>query len=221
MADFTGMEGSHGMDHSHCIGVAILLAGVCVPAAGGDAEPNSTARQWAAAVDVSRPQRLYKVSDELYRGGRVSRAGAEQLRRLGVNTVVSLRYVKRDSRYIEAAGINYVQIRFKTWEPDEEEVVEFLRIVVCGDCWPVYVYCNRGADRTGMMCAVYRVIVQGWSKAEAVREMTEGPFDYLPIFKRVVQFVWDMDVERIRQRAGVSTDFSESPARPAACGATP
>jgi protein tyrosine phosphatase (PTP) superfamily phosphohydrolase (DUF442 family) len=184
--------------------LAILWLLIFALPSGETAEPDPATRQWAAAVNVSEPDRLYKVSDELYRGARVSHAGAEQLRSLGINTVVSLRYVRRDSRYIEAAGLNYVQIRFKSWQPDEDEVVEFLRIVARDDCRPVYVYCNRGAERTGMMCAAYRIVVQGWSKAEAVREMTEGPFDYLPIFKKVVQFVWDMDVDRIKQRAGLA-----------------
>jgi tyrosine-protein phosphatase SIW14 len=189
--------------HKHFWLGTLLLAGILLPASGGTVEPGSAARQWAAPVSVSEPTNVYKVSDALYRGGRVSRAGAVQLRCLGINTVVSLRLVGRDSRYVTRAGLNCVHIPFKAWQPDEDQVVEFLRIVTNRECQPVYVCCKFGADRTGMMSAIYRVVVQGWSKEEAICEMTEGPFGYHPIWKKVVQFVRDMDVERIRCRAGL------------------
>jgi tyrosine-protein phosphatase SIW14 len=179
--------------------LSFLLLGILVPAGADTIQPN-TGREWATPMGVCEPQRFFKVSDELYRGGHLSRAGVENLRCAGINTVVSLRFVSRDSRYITAAGLNYFHIPGKVWAPNDDDAVEFLRIATNPSCQPVYVYCNRGADRTGMMCAVYRVVIQGWSKEEAICEMTEGPFDYHPIWKRVVQYVRDMDVDALRCR---------------------
>jgi tyrosine-protein phosphatase SIW14 len=178
--------------------LVLAFLSLFTPIHSGAVEPETTGHQWAAAINVAEPQNVHKVSDQLYRGGEVSRAGAEQLRCLGINTAVSLRLVGRDSRYITREGLNYVHIPVKAWQPNEDEVVQFLRVAVDPKCQPVYVYCHHGSDRTGMMCAVYRVVVQGWSKEEAICEMTEGPFGYHPIWKKVVQFVRDMDVERIR-----------------------
>ena len=71
------------------------------------------------------------------------------------------------------------------------------------NCQPVYVYCNRGADRTGMRCAVYRTLVCGWSREEALHEMRQGPFDYNPIWKKLRRYVETFDAEYIKCRAGL------------------
>jgi protein tyrosine phosphatase (PTP) superfamily phosphohydrolase (DUF442 family) len=191
------------MQWKHLFVLILLLARTSVPVSGGGVEPDPAAHQWASSMGVSEPRRFYQVSEELYRGGHVTRAGAEQLRCAGINTVVSLRLVGRDEKFITRAGLNYVHIPFKVRQPDEDQVVQFLRIVANSNCQPVYVCCYHGSDRTGMMCAVYRVVVQGWTKEEALCEMTEGPFDYHSKYKEVVQFVRDMDVDRIKRRAGL------------------
>jgi protein tyrosine phosphatase (PTP) superfamily phosphohydrolase (DUF442 family) len=181
-----------------------LLASLFLPASAETLEPAPAAHSWAVFVGVSEPQNLFRVSDQLYRGGRVSRAGAAQLRCLGVNTVVSLRVIGSDSRYITRVGLSYVHIPSKAWQPDEDQVVAFLRIVTDPNCQPVYLYCYHGSDRTGMMSAAYRVVVQGWTKEEALCEMTAGPFGFHPRWQELVQFVRDMDVERIRCRVGLA-----------------
>jgi protein tyrosine phosphatase (PTP) superfamily phosphohydrolase (DUF442 family) len=188
------------MNAKHSLILVLLLGGLLVPAAGGNVEPGLAARQWAVPMNASEPRRFYQVSEELYRSGRVTRAGVAELRCAGINTVVSLRVPGRDAKFITRAGLNYFHIPFKVWQPDDDQVVEFLRIACNPACQPVCVYCNRGAERTGMMCAAYRIVVQGWSKEEALCEMTEGPFDYKSKYQKVVQYIRDMDVERIKQR---------------------
>jgi protein tyrosine/serine phosphatase len=50
------------------------------------------------------------------------------------------------------------------------DVVKFLQIVTDPEKVPVFVHCQHGADRTGVMAASYRIIVQGWSKDQALRK---------------------------------------------------
>ena len=38
---------------------------------------------------------------------------------------------------------------------------------------PILVHCHTGVDRTGMVIARFRIRVQGWKKADAVREMKQ------------------------------------------------
>lgn len=194
----------HNMKRTQATLLMLVLGSVLTPANGGTAEPTLVTRDWAVFVGVCEPRNVFRITDQLYRGGHVSRAGAAQLRCLGINTVVSLRIIGRDSRYITRASLNYVHIPSKAWQPDEDQVVAFLRIATNPNCQPVYLYCFHGSDRTGMMSAAYRVAVQGWSKEEAICEMTAGPFGFNPRWQELVQFVRDMDVERIRCRIGLA-----------------
>jgi hypothetical protein len=52
-----------------------------------------------------------------------------------------------------------------------------------------------------MMCAVYRVSVAGWTKDEALKEMTTGGFGYHKVWKDVLKYVREFDVEALRKEA--------------------
>jgi len=52
---------------------------------------------------------------------------------------------------------------------------------------PVFVHCSRGTDRTGVVMAVYRMEVDGWSEAEAEAEMEA--FGFHEIWSQLKEFV--------------------------------
>jgi len=60
-----------------------------------------------------------------------------------------------------------------------------------------------GADRTGTMCAIYRIAIEAWTKEEAVAEMTRGGFGYHGIWKNLVDYIQDLDIEKIKRKAEV------------------
>jgi hypothetical protein len=55
------------------------------------------------------------------------------------------------------------------------------------------------------MIAVYRIAVQGWTRDEAVREMTQGGFGYDDLFPNLVEYVKKLDVDRLKQKAGIGS----------------
>ena len=92
--------------------------------------------------------------------------------------------------------------------PDEHlnegsDVVHFLRIVTDENRRPVFVHCMHGADRTGTMCAAYRVAVDGWTKRQAIDEMTQGGFGFHSIWSNLPKLIENLDVEKIRVKAGL------------------
>ncbi len=91
-----------------------------------------------------------------------------------------------------------------TWNPDPENVNRFLKIVTDGSRTPVFVHCRHGADRTGTVCAIYRIATEGWSKDEAIEEMTKGGFGYHSIWKNLVGYVHELDVEKLKDRTGLT-----------------
>jgi len=96
------------------------------------------------------------------------------LKKLGIRTIINLRSFHSDRDEIGETGLAYEHIYMKAWHPEDKEAVRFLQIVTDSKRTPVLVLCQHGADRIEAMIAIYRIAVQGWSKEEAIREMTEG-----------------------------------------------
>jgi len=145
---------------------------------------------------------LYKVSEDLYRSGQPTAEGMRRLETMGIRTVVNLRSFYSDFSKIGGTGLGYERIRFKTWHPEERQIIKFLHIVTDHRKTPVLVHCQHGADRTGTMCAVYRIAMQGWTKEDALKEMTEGGFGFHGICDNLIQWIDKLDIDKIK-KAGI------------------
>lgn len=160
-------------------------------------------RQWAVRLEVPGVDNLHKVSERLYRGAQPTKEGMRQLKKLGIKTVVNLRSFHSDREEIGDTGLSYEHIYMKTWHPEEKEAVRFLKILTDPNRTPAFVHCQHGADRTGTMCAIYRIAVQGWSKDEAIEEMTKGGFGFYSGWKNLINCIGELDIEEIKSRASL------------------
>lgn len=190
---------------------AVLLAGPAIADSGSQPPPDKAPvgllaaghlrpESWAVPVTdrVGLPN-LYKVNDVLYRGAQPKRKGYDQLKAMGIKTVVDLRLLHSERDKCEKRGLNCVRLPQITWAEKNPDVIAFLRVVTDPGNQPVFVHCHHGSDRTGVMIAAYRVIVQGWSKGEAIKEMTEGGYGFHPMWKSLIKFIQDLEVEKIRK----------------------
>lgn len=159
---------------------------------------------WAEPMSLPGVPNLHRVSEGLYRGAQPTAEGMEQLRTLGVKTVVNLRSLHSDRDEIGSLPLGYEHITMTTWQAEDKDVVRFLRIVADASRTPVFVHCQRGADRTGTMCAVYRIVVQGWTKDQAIAEMTQGGFNFYEGWQNLIAYVRNLDTEQIKAQAGLS-----------------
>ena len=156
---------------------------------------------WAEPLELPGVANFHRVSDDLYRGAQPSAEGIRHLREMGIKTVVNLRQFHADRDEIAGTGLGYVHIPMTAGRPKVEDVVRFLRVVTDETRLPVFVHCNRGADRTGMMSALYRAAVQGWPKDEAIREMMAGGFGFHEVFDEIPEFIRELDVQGIGRAA--------------------
>ena len=156
--------------------------------------------EWATPLPSDHIENFYKVSDELYRGKQPSREGLQALKDMGIKTVVNLRTGDEDTELLSGLGLDYVHIPVSTLDPEEEDVVRFLSVATDPARQPVFVHCRRGADRTGMMVAVYRMVVQGWSNEQAKEEMEDGGYGFHKVWLNIRSYVKHVDVAALKQK---------------------
>lgn len=175
--------------------ITISLA-VSLPLRAG--EPNY-APSWATPIALEGLPNLHKVSDDLYRSAQPTALGMQNLTNLGIKTVINLRTFHSDEGEMAGVPINRVHIWMKTWHAEREDVLRFLQIVTVPTNTPVLVHCQHGADRTGLMCAMYRIVVQGWSKEDALQEMTKGDFGFHEMWSNLPKWIDKVDVEGLKE----------------------
>ena len=137
----------------------------------------------------------------------------KNLKQMGIETIVNLRSFHSDRDEIGATGLGYEHIYMKAWHPERKEIARFLQIVTNPKRTPVLFHCQHGADRTGTMCALYRIVVEGWTKEEAIREMTDGGFRFHKIWANLPKWIEDRDIDSIRKDAGIKTGTEQGTAR--------
>ncbi len=157
--------------------------------------------RWAVPRDVPGLANFHQVSPTLYRGGQPTENGLAELRRLGVKTVVSLRAFHGEREMVAAAGLGYERASFEIWHAEEEDMRVFLKAVTDPARQPVFVHCQRGADRTGAAVAVYRACVEGWSRDEAIDEMVNGGYHFAKSFSYLAGYVRSVDCAAVMPRA--------------------
>jgi protein tyrosine/serine phosphatase len=60
----------------------------------------------------------------------------------------------------------------------------------------------HGADRTGVVSAMYRVVYDNWDKKRAIDEMRNGGFGFHEVWKNIVEYVEKVDVNAIKLSVG-------------------
>jgi protein tyrosine/serine phosphatase len=210
-----------------CILAAVLFAACSLPAAFANEAPRPT--NWASAVHgVEGLDNLFRVAPELYRSRQPSPAALRNLLAGKplvdggdpIRTIVELRVLRDvDGEVLGGAtSVHHEWLRFNPFHPVDADVLKFLQIVTTPSQQPVLVHCAQGSDRTGMMVAIYRIVVQGWSKDDALKEMIDGGYGFHWIWQDLVRYVRNLDVDALKLKvaqAGPWQDRADTIARAA------
>ena len=159
------------------------------------------------ANKLSKPglKNFFQVTTNLYRCAQPTARGMRELEAMGIKTVINLRAFHTDKDEAKGTSLKREHISFNTWHPEDDDVIRFLKIVTDTNRGPFVVHCQHGSDRTGMMIAIYRIAVEGWSKEEAIKEMTTGGFGFHSVWKNLIRYLRALDVESLKRRAGIES----------------
>ncbi len=135
-------------------------------------------------------QRNFRVVEDgkLYRSAQLNPEGLGRvINDYGIKTAISFRYPSEPGQtppdqweveFCKKLGVNHVHITPDVWSPDKEGVIpaqkgvdQFLKVMNDPRNQPALVHCFRGAHRTGIHCAIYRMEFNKWSNEEAISEM--------------------------------------------------
>lgn len=183
--------------------ISIMVWVLLGTAYGAKITKDNRPSHWAQPIEMKGVPNFHKVSDTLYRSAQPSKEGMRNLKAMGIETVINLRSFHSDREEIGDTGLAHEHIPMKAWHPEEKEIIRFLQIVTNPRRVPAIVHCQYGADRTGTMCALYRVVVQSWSKEEAIEEMIHGGFGFHGTWKNLIRWINALDLEGIRKRTGI------------------
>jgi uncharacterized protein (TIGR01244 family) len=115
-----------------------------------------------------------KVSEKLFRGAQPDAAGIENLKRLGVTTIINLRMandvVADEEATAKACGIAYTNIPMNGFARPKADQIKAVLAIIHASPGPVFLHCRHGCDRTGTVIACYRIQQEEWKLADAMRE---------------------------------------------------
>lgn len=142
------------------------------------APPAMCADVWKTTTDLPN---YFNFAPGLYRGGQPSPEGLATLKENGVKTVISFRHNKAlteaESAEAKKLDLNFYSLPISGVNPPPTRLIKkFLNIVNDPQAKPVFIHCEEGVDRTGLMVAIYRIEDLNWSASEAYKEMLAHGF---------------------------------------------
>lgn len=173
-----------------------LLALVALPRAQADESTIPRPAQWAQPIAAQ--YNLYQMSPTLYRSALPDSTAQPLLEKLHISTVINF-LPETDDTWLKTPGVTQVQLPYRTNHVDDADVLAALRAIQTAQAQgPVLMHCKHGSDRTGLMSAMYRVVVQDWSKQDALQEMTQGGFGENSHFKDGMDYMMKADIVQLR-----------------------
>jgi tyrosine-protein phosphatase SIW14 len=124
---------------------------------------------------------FHQVTEHIYRGGRPDEAGLKDLAALGIKTILNLednkQAIEGESATAKQLGINEISMPMSGFfRPKRAEVEAILKIMNDPANQPLFVHCQHGQDRTGVIIGLYRVSFENWTPANAYTEMLQNGF---------------------------------------------
>ena len=189
--------------------ISALLAGIVVAAEPATVPAPKPAAprppQWAEPIALEGVPNLHRISPMLFRSEQPTALGMRNLEKLGIRTVINLRAFNDDEDEVRGTSLRTQRTKILTWSVDDNHVIEVMRMLRDTQHGPFLIHCQHGADRTGLMSAMYRILEQNWTPDEALKELTEGGYGYHSMWRNILRYVKSADVEKLRAAIASST----------------
>ncbi len=135
----------------------------------------SAGAQAQTATSYEELPNFGQVNLHIYRGAQPRAGGIRRLAQLGIKTIINLRAANErtaaEEQEAETAGLRFINVPMPDFSrPSDEQVRRVLALLDDRTNYPVFIHCKRGADRTGVIIACYRITHDGWTDRQALAE---------------------------------------------------
>lgn len=167
--------------------------------------------RWAVPITLEGVPNLHQITPTLYRSEQPTALGFRNLEKLGVRTVINLRAFNSDDDEVRGTALRTERVKILTWNVDDAHVIDVMRMLRNTDNGPFLIHCQHGADRTGLMSAMYRILEQGWTVDDALAELRDGGYGYHAMWKNILRYVRSADVDKLRAAIAAPAAAPPSP----------
>lgn len=162
---------------------------------------------WAAPMkDNCNVPNLYKINNNLYRSGEPTEIGITSLcEQLRIKTITNLEEFHNDTPSAACPQLHMERVPMNAGENNPEvidkAVIKVMKILSNPKNGPFLIHCKYGSDRTGLMCAMYRIIYQKWTRDKAIDEMVNGRYGFHTAwYGNIIEYIQKADIEKLQKQ---------------------
>lgn len=163
------------------------------------AESRLRPETWARPVVSDRLSNWYQLDQKVYRASQPNRDGFKDVIEFGIKNVLNLRDYHSDRSEAKGLKIKLHRVEMEAHNVVEGDLIKALKIIKNAE-GPVLIHCWHGSDRTGLLCAMYRITFQNWSKEDAIDELINGGFGYHKMYDNLPTWIHKVDVDKFREK---------------------
>ena len=150
---------------------------------------------------------FHQVNNQLYRGAQPGTGGIKKLAQLGIKTIINLRdnddHARAEEAEARSLGLAYLNVPLPDFNrPADKTIDQILLLITAPENQPVFVHCRRGADRTGIVIAIYRIEHDGWDSEKAKAEAKQYGMGFWQV--QMKDYIHDYYQRYLEQRAKAS-----------------
>ncbi len=155
-----------------------------------------------------------EVSPGIYRSGIIFEENAPLLNKLGVKTVINLhndrKQAEREREFLKSYGIQMIWLPWAGIDkPSDKTIEKSLKLMDTVGLKPVLVHCQRGAERTGVTVAAWRVTKEGWTAQRAFEEMKAHKFRIFR-YGHLKKYLYDLAYQKGDSKAKIDNVFERA-----------
>ncbi|MFC0180673.1 tyrosine-protein phosphatase [Thorsellia kenyensis] len=153
----------------------------------------------AYSLPLVLPENFHPVAPGIFRSAQPDELMMNNLTSIGFKSVLNLRQWHDDTDETKNTYLELGRVPMDAANITDEKIIEALKFIKNANK-PVLIHCWHGSDRTGVVVAMYRLVFEGVSKEEVIKELKIPEYGYHKIiYANIERYLDEVDVEQIKK----------------------